>query len=167
MSPRVSKPKGESNPKPVTKQKPTTPKTVPPANNGKHPGGRPSKYTPELVAQICKDLEVGNMRRAVAAANGINKDTIQDWINTKPEFSDQVRRSEEVLAYLDGLAPKPIAAKLLVGSMEPYRKSFPQVEPLIHSIADLPIEVNTWLKPDQWLVLDAKGNIIAAGRGVE
>jgi hypothetical protein len=51
--------------------------------------------------------------------------------------------------------------------MEPYRKSFPQVEPLIHSIADLPIEVNTWLKPDQWLVLDAKGNIIAAGRGVE
>ena len=93
MSPRAPKP--EPKPKSVVKRA----KTVPPANNGKHPGGRPSKYTPELVAQICKDLEVGNMRRAVAAANGIDKDTITDWMHVHPEFSAQVRRSEAIPEY--------------------------------------------------------------------
>ena len=94
MSPRAPKP--EPTPKPVVKRKP---KTAPPADNGKHPGGRPTKYTPELVTQICKDLEVGNMRRAVAAANGINKDSITEWMNVHPEFAVQVRRSEAVPEY--------------------------------------------------------------------
>jgi hypothetical protein len=89
----------DQNPKPAAKPRPRTPKTVPPANNGKHPGGRPSLYTPELVAEICKGLEAGNMRRAVAAYCGINKDTIQDWLNNKPEFSAQVRKAEAKAEY--------------------------------------------------------------------
>jgi hypothetical protein len=39
------------------------------------------------------------MRRAVAAYCGINKDTIQDWLNNKPEFSAQVRKAEAKAEY--------------------------------------------------------------------
>ena len=98
----VPKPKGEPNPKAVTKRKPRTPKTVAPATTVETPKrgrGQPTKYQPELVAQICKDLELGNMRRAVAAANGIDKDTITEWMHVHPEFSVQVRRSEAVPEY--------------------------------------------------------------------
>jgi hypothetical protein len=52
-----------------------------------------------MVAEICKGLEAGNMRRAVAAYCGINKDTIQDWLNNKPEFSAQVRKAEAKAEY--------------------------------------------------------------------
>jgi hypothetical protein len=37
---------------------------------------------------------MGNMRRAVAAANGIDKDTITEWMHVHPEFSVQVRQAE-------------------------------------------------------------------------
>ena len=39
------------------------------------------------------------MRRAVAAANGIDKDTITEWMNVHPEFSVQVRMAEAVPEY--------------------------------------------------------------------
>jgi transposase len=94
VSPRVSKPKGE--PKSVVKRKP---RTVAPANNGKHPGGRPSKYTPEMVKALCEGLSTGNMRRAVCAFNGINTDTLYDWMKTKEEFSDAVRKAEAEAEY--------------------------------------------------------------------
>jgi hypothetical protein len=31
----------------------------------------------------------------------------------------------------------------------------------------LPVVVNSYLKPDQWVLLDEDGNIIAVGNGVE
>lgn len=96
MSPRVPKPQGEPNPKPVTKRRPRTTKPVVPA---KHPGGRPSKYTEEIAASICRDLEVGNMRRAVAAAHGIAASTLSLWIDQMPEFSERVRKAEAVPEY--------------------------------------------------------------------
>ena len=98
MSPRVPKPQGEQPAKPVVKRKPraTKPKVETPQ---KHAGGRPSKYTQELAANICRDLEVGNMRRAVAAANGIAMSTLSLWIDTMPEFSEQLRKSEAVPEY--------------------------------------------------------------------
>ena len=86
----------------------------------------------------------------------------------QPDDFREFNSGEEVLAYLDGLAPKPIAAKLLVGSIESYRRAFPAVERLPwRGIADLPMEINPYLRPGQWVMLDAEGTIIAAGNGVE
>jgi len=106
MSPRsrstkLSEPDISVEPVPVVKRPRGRPRIhpLPVVPEAHKPEGRPSKYTPELAASICKDLELGNMRRAVAAAHGINKDTITEWINVYPEFSVQVRKSEATAEY--------------------------------------------------------------------
>jgi len=106
MSPRsrstkLSEPDISVEPVPVVKRPRGRPRihplsVVPEAHK---PEGRPSKYTPEIAANICKDLELGNFRRAVAAANGINKDTITEWMNVYPEFSVQIRKAEALPEY--------------------------------------------------------------------
>jgi hypothetical protein len=88
-------------------------------------------------------------------------------MSEQPDDFREFQPVEGLLAYRDGLRTKPIAAKLLVGSMEPYRRAVPQVRLPWGGISDLPIEINPYLKPDQWVMLDAKGTIIAAGNGVE
>ena len=82
--------------KPVKKRKrPTTP----PKNNGKHPGGRPSKYTPEIVQEARDYLEHyqrhGDVIPSVvglALVLDVRRDTIHEWVKEKPEFSDIVEK---------------------------------------------------------------------------
>lgn len=56
--------------------------------------GRPSKYTPERVAQILEYLRVGNTRGTAGQASGISKETFCQWLNTYPDFADQVKEAE-------------------------------------------------------------------------
>jgi transposase len=72
---------------------------TPPQVAPKHAGGRPTKYTPERVAEIVKGLSGGNMRRAVCAMNDIHLDTFYVWMDEYPEFSEQVRKAESAAEY--------------------------------------------------------------------
>ena len=67
----------------------------------------------------------------------------------------------------DELTPTEAAAdRLLVGSMKPWRARFPPGDDPM-PLFGLPVVVHPYLKPDQWVLLDTDGQIIAAGNGVE
>lgn len=56
--------------------------------------GRGTKYSPELAAAICKDIERGNTFRVAALVNGIAESTFHLWREKHPEFSEQVNAAE-------------------------------------------------------------------------
>ena len=84
--------KKESKPKPAA-VKAAKPKAKPKAE--KHPGGRPSKYTPEVIERICYSLSQGNTRTTAATCAGVSRDTFHHWMNEFSDFSDAIKRAEE------------------------------------------------------------------------
>ena len=56
-----------------------------------HPGGRPSKYTAEVVRVICEAVENGTPFRFAAALGGVSASTFYDWQRRFQEFSDAIQ----------------------------------------------------------------------------
>jgi hypothetical protein len=56
---------------------------------------RRSKYTPELVRQICEILAEGNPRRTACVLAGVSEETFYTWLRAKPEFSEAIKKAEE------------------------------------------------------------------------
>jgi hypothetical protein len=56
----------------------------------KHPGGRPSKRTPEITDQICEAISYGLTDEEVAALVGIDDSTLTSWKKI-PEFSGAIK----------------------------------------------------------------------------
>lgn len=56
---------------------------------------RRSKYTPELVRQICQILAEGNPRRTACVLAGVSEETFYTWLRAKPEFSEAIKKAEE------------------------------------------------------------------------
>ena len=67
--------------------------TLPPRYNGKHPGGRPTKRTPAMVAKIADAVAAGLPDEYVAALAGIDRPTFSEWRHDK-EFSDTIKAAE-------------------------------------------------------------------------
>ena len=88
--------KKESTPKPAAARaaKPK-PKPQPKPKPEKHPGGRPSKYTPEIVERICYSLSLGNTRTTSVTCAGVSMPTFHNWMHEFPEFLDAIKRAEE------------------------------------------------------------------------
>jgi hypothetical protein len=61
--------------------------TIPARSNGKHPGGRPSKRTPERVKKIAELIAAGLPDEYACAVAGINRDTLWQWKND-PEYNE-------------------------------------------------------------------------------
>lgn len=55
---------------------------------------RPTKYTEEKAAAICKAIENGNTFRVAALTNGIAESTFHLWCEKYPEFSERTRAAE-------------------------------------------------------------------------
>jgi hypothetical protein len=62
--------------------------------SGAMSGGRPTKYTDELAAAICKDIERGNTFRTAALVNGIAESTFHLWREKFSEFSERTSIAE-------------------------------------------------------------------------
>ena len=56
---------------------------------------RRSKYTPELVQQICEILAEGNTRRTACVLAGVSEDTFYTWLRAKPEFAERIKAAEQ------------------------------------------------------------------------
>lgn len=56
--------------------------------------GRPSKLTPARRELILEALRQGSTRTAAAAAAGIDKSTLFEWLRIFPIFSDAVKKAE-------------------------------------------------------------------------
>lgn len=59
-----------------------------------HPGGRPTKYTPETVKKICDAITTGATYRLAAQYGGITYTTFNEWRKDNPEFSAAVEEAE-------------------------------------------------------------------------
>lgn len=51
-------------------------------------------YTPERVKRICDAIERGETNETAAKIGGIHVSTFCEWQNTKPEFSEAVKRAK-------------------------------------------------------------------------
>ena len=58
----------------------------------KHPGGRPSKRTPEITDKICDAISYGLTDEEVAAMVGIDDSTLTCWKKI-PEFSGAIKKA--------------------------------------------------------------------------
>jgi hypothetical protein len=58
----------------------------------KHPGGRPTKRTPEITEQICEAISYGLTDEEVAARVGIDDSTLTCWKKI-PEFSGAIKKA--------------------------------------------------------------------------
>ena len=56
--------------------------------------GRRTKYNPATVKLICRLVARGLNYHQAADAAGIHRDTLNDWENTKSEFSDALKRAK-------------------------------------------------------------------------
>jgi hypothetical protein len=56
----------------------------------KHPGGRPTLYSPELAAAICERMSEGKSLRAVCRSDDMPAaSTVHRWLTERPEFQEQ------------------------------------------------------------------------------
>lgn len=61
----------------------------------KHPGGRPSKFRPEFVAQAERLCDLGATDIELADFFGVNTVTIYRWRNSNEEFCKAVRAGKD------------------------------------------------------------------------
>jgi hypothetical protein len=60
------------------------------------PAGRPTKYSdtmPKRTYKLCR--EAGLTDEQLATAFGVSKDTIYEWKNVHPEFSDAIKKGKD------------------------------------------------------------------------
>lgn len=63
------------------------------------PAGRPTDYTPELTAQICERLAIGESLRSICRDDAMpSMASIFLWLGKYPEFSEQYARAREAQA---------------------------------------------------------------------
>lgn len=52
------------------------------------------KYCKEIVEEICGYIEKGNSHKDAATLCDISQDTFYEWKNTRPEFSEKLKKAE-------------------------------------------------------------------------
>jgi hypothetical protein len=69
---------------------------MPKAESPKHPGGRPTKYTPELADTICSKLSRGiSLRQICIEENHLSQQSVYSWLQKYPEFMEKYTRARE------------------------------------------------------------------------
>ena len=60
------------------------------------PAGRPSTYSEEIAAEICRRIIAGEGLRGICATPDMpHRDTVYQWLAVQPTFSDQYARARE------------------------------------------------------------------------
>lgn len=60
------------------------------------PGGRPTKYRPEMCEQIVDLMRNGESIEEASHALNLSKDTVYQYAKKYPEFSDALKRAVQV-----------------------------------------------------------------------
>lgn len=64
-------------------------------SEGKHPGGRPTKYRPEFCQTIIEVGEYGGWLSEMAEACDVARSTMDEWAANHPEFSEALTRAKQ------------------------------------------------------------------------
>lgn len=59
-----------------------------------NPIGRPSKYKPEYCEMLLAHMDQGYSIESFAGVVDVCKDTVFEWINVHPDFSDAVKKGK-------------------------------------------------------------------------
>lgn len=54
-----------------------------------------AKYCDEIVQEICSYLRTGDTQKTAAEKAGINEDTLYEWKNVHPEFSESIKAAKK------------------------------------------------------------------------
>ena len=82
--------------------------------------GRPTLYTPELAARICKEIALGtNLSRLCLLPGWPTRETIYNWFNAYPTFFDAYVCAREQRADTRSDRMDDMAAKMLKGKLDP------------------------------------------------
>jgi len=66
---------------------------------GKHAGGRPSKYTEALAQEICDRIANGeSLKRITDGSDMPSRPTVHAWLITKPEFLNKYNTAKQMQA---------------------------------------------------------------------
>lgn len=75
-----------------------------------------SKYSPEIVSMICELIEKDSYTDKEICQNvGINQDTYITWKKEKPEFSERIKKAEQVFLKSIATAAKKSLLKKIEG----------------------------------------------------
>jgi len=74
---------------------------IPPKSNGKHPGGRPTKLTPEVQQMMANAIRANAYPETAATLAGINRETFYEWLKRGAkeesgpyrEFSNTIKKA--------------------------------------------------------------------------
>ena len=58
------------------------------------PGGRPTKYKPEMCQQAIDFMSKGFSKAETSAELGISRETLNQWEKSNDEFSDAIKEGE-------------------------------------------------------------------------
>jgi len=79
--------------------------------NGKHPGGRPSKYNAEYHPKIARYLgQLGKTDKEISAELGISEVTLNAWKNDHQEFLKSLKEGKE---HIDDLVENALLKRAL------------------------------------------------------
>jgi hypothetical protein len=68
------------------------------ATKAKRSPGRPTRYSPEAVLEICRRMELGESLRQICATPGMpGRTTVMRWLESQPEFRESYARARERL----------------------------------------------------------------------
>lgn len=71
--------------------------------------GRPSKYDPTKLPAIISLMSEGASLVEVAVMLGISRETLYQWVDTYPDFSDTIKKGKELCnAWWEGEARKAL-----------------------------------------------------------
>lgn len=59
-------------------------------------GGRPTDYREDFCARVIELGREGKSKAQIAAALDVSRDTVHEWTKKHPEFSDAIKRAEEL-----------------------------------------------------------------------
>ena len=111
--------------KPMAKKSTKKAKTFPPRYNGKHPGGRPTKYDPKYCSQLIAYMKRGGKKfskpmtvshglqeggeivdhligklpaffQGFAEKIGVSMETLDEWGDVHPEFAESYKRAKRI-----------------------------------------------------------------------
>jgi len=86
--------KHEKSTAPKRSSKRISKKPSPKKKSGKHPGGCPTKRTPEARAKILEAIRLGSTYELAANYAGMSYQTFNEWVKDDLEFSDAVKEAE-------------------------------------------------------------------------
>ena len=118
------------------------------------PGGRPSKYSPEMVERYALLASRGLVDDEIALVLGVAKSTLSKWVTDYPEFSEARKKAK---AIADEAVERALFERA-TGYEHPEDKIFqyegePVIVPTVKHYPPDPVAAIFWLKnrkPKEW-----------------